>query len=49
MGPGHSFLPAAERIPDAEKFDAFAERECAPFYAEKNGRPSLTPEPISGC
>jgi transposase len=25
------------------KFDDFAEKECAKFYAENNGRPSLTP------
>src|SRR6266849_6869584 len=25
------------------KFDAFAERECAKFYAANNGRPSLVP------
>ena len=28
---------------DQEKFDEFAEKECAQFYADKNGRPSLTP------
>jgi transposase len=28
---------------DGEKFDEFCERECAKFYAESNGRPSLTP------
>jgi transposase len=25
------------------KFDDFVEKECAKFYAENNGRPSLTP------
>ena len=42
-GPGHPFYQRLNEFLDAEKFDAFAERECAPFYAEKNGRPSLTP------
>src|SRR6266700_6460940 len=42
-GPGHPFYQRLNEFLDAEKFDAFAERECAQFYAEKNGRPSLTP------
>src|SRR5207244_1690789 len=28
---------------EAERFDEFVERRCAKFYAEKYGRPSLTP------
>jgi transposase len=28
---------------DGENFDEFCERECAQFYADNNGRPSLTP------
>jgi transposase len=28
---------------DREKFDEFAEKECAQFYADNSGRPSLTP------
>ena len=28
---------------DQEKFDELAEKECARFYADHNGRPSLTP------
>jgi transposase len=28
---------------EAEQFDEFAEKECAKFYAENHGRPSLTP------
>ena len=28
---------------EEEKFDEFAERECAKLYAPNNGRPSLTP------
>jgi transposase len=37
FGAGHNELL------DQEKFDEFAEKECAQFYADKNGRPSLTP------
>jgi len=28
---------------EAERFDEFVENRCAKFYAERNGRPSLTP------
>ena len=42
-GPGHPFYQRLNEFLDAEKFDAFAEKECAQFYAERNGRPSLTP------
>jgi transposase len=28
---------------EAERFDEFVESRCAKFYAERNGRPSLTP------
>jgi len=31
------------KLLEAERFDEFAEKECARFYAENNGRPSLTP------
>jgi len=41
--PGHPFYQRLNEFLDAEKFDVFAEQECAQFYAEKNGRPSLTP------
>ena len=41
--PGHPFYERVNELLDAEKFDEFAEKECAGFYAEKNGRPSLTP------
>jgi transposase len=27
----------------AHAFDEFVEAQCAPFYADKRGRPSLTP------
>jgi len=42
-GPGHPFYMRLNELLDQEKFDEFAETECAQFYAEKNGRPSLTP------
>src|SRR5215475_13010851 len=41
--PGHPFYQRLNQLLDQEKFDQFAESECAQFYAEKNGRPSLTP------
>src|SRR5262252_3449983 len=41
--PGHPFYQRLNQLLDQEKFDHFAESECAQFYAEKNGRPSLTP------
>ena len=40
--PGHPFYKRLNELLDQEKFDEFAEKECAPFYAD-NGRPSLTP------
>src|SRR5215210_9318675 len=42
-GPGHPFYTRLNELLDQEKFDEFGEVECAQFYAEKNGRPSLTP------
>jgi transposase len=42
-GPGHPFYRRLSELLDGEKFDEFCERECAKFYAESNGRPSLTP------
>src|SRR5438477_7382365 len=41
--PGHPFYQRLNELLDQEKFDQFAEGECAHFYADKNGRPSLTP------
>ena len=41
--PGHPFYQRLNQLLDQETFDEFAEGECAPFYADKNGRPSLTP------
>src|SRR5437763_9730931 len=41
--PGHPFYARLNELLDQEKLDEFAETECAQFYAENNGRPSLTP------
>src|ERR1700682_1449130 len=43
MAPGHPFYKSLNEFLDQKKFDEFAEKECAQFYADKNGRPSLTP------
>src|SRR5258706_4781157 len=40
---GHPFYKRLGQLLDSEKFDEFCERECAQFYADSNGRPSLTP------
>src|SRR6202167_5922843 len=42
-GPGHPFYQRVNELLEQEKFDEFAERQYARFYAESNGRPSLTP------
>src|ERR671918_519061 len=41
--PGHPFYTRLNELLDEEKFDEFAEQECAQFYAGNNGRPSLAP------
>jgi transposase len=40
---GHPFDQRLNHILDAHAFDEFVESQRAPFYAEKVGRPSLTP------
>ena len=42
-GPGHPFYRRLNELLDNERFDDFCEAECAQFYADNNGRPSLTP------
>src|SRR6202049_5007441 len=42
-GPGHPFYERVNELLETERFDEFAEKECARFYAENNGRPSLPP------
>lgn len=39
----HPFYERLNRILDKAGFDAHVEKACAPFYAEKMGRPSLLP------
>src|ERR1700693_674216 len=41
--PGHPFYQRLNELLEAERFEEFVEGRCAKFYAEKNGRPSLTP------
>jgi transposase len=41
--PGHPFYQQLNALLDQEKFDEFAESECARFYCAGNGRPSLAP------
>src|SRR5438093_12667328 len=41
--PGHPFYQRLNELLEAEGFDEFVEVRCAKFYAEKYGRPSLTP------
>ncbi len=41
--PGHPFYERLNQLLNAENFDEFAECQCARFYAETNGRPSLPP------
>ncbi len=40
---GHPFYQRLNQVLDAHGFDEFVEAQCAPFYAAKLGRPSLTP------
>ena len=41
--PGHPFYQKLNELLEAERFGEFVESRCAKFYAERNGRPSLTP------
>ena len=41
--PGHPFYERLNRILDSEGFDEFVEGQCAQFYADGVGRPSLAP------
>jgi transposase len=40
---GHSFYQRLNQILETHGFDAFVEAQCAGFYADGVGRPSLTP------
>ena len=41
--PGHPFYEKLNAVLDEQAFDAFVERECAQYYAERMGRPGLPP------
>ncbi len=40
---GHPFYAQLNRVLDDAGFDTFVEAQCAPFYADGIGRPSLAP------
>ena len=42
-GPGHPFYKRLDTILAKHGFDRFVEGLCAPYYAEKMGRPSIPP------
>ena len=42
-GASHPFYQRLNQVLDQHHFDDFVETQCAPFYAAKVGRPSLTP------
>jgi len=41
--PGHPFYQKLNEVLRAASFDRFAEELCAPYYAERLGRPSIPP------
>jgi hypothetical protein len=41
--PEYPIYQRMNELLEAERFDEFVESRCAKFYAERNGRPSLTP------
>ena len=41
--PGHPFYERLNALLSEVKFDEFVETSCQPFYAAKNGRPSVAP------
>jgi hypothetical protein len=43
VGPGHPFYVRLNEVLDGEGFDLFVEKLCSKFYADKLGRPGLTP------
>src|ERR1051325_1240058 len=43
QAPAHPFYQRLNQLLDSEKFDEFVEKECAGFYADTIGRPSLAP------
>ena len=45
---GHPFYARLNHVLDDAGFDTFVEAQCAPFYADGIGRPSLAPSPMRG-
>jgi transposase len=43
IAPGHPFYKRLNEVLDNAKFDPFCETNCATFYHDKLGRPSLPP------
>lgn len=41
--PGHAFYDRLQEVLVAAGFDGFAEEQCGPYYAARQGRPSLPP------
>src|SRR5579864_4710567 len=41
--PAHPFYAKVNELLEEKRFDEFAERECAKFYADNIGRPSVAP------
>jgi hypothetical protein len=41
--PGHAFYDRLQAVLIEAGFDGFAEQQCAPVYAARQGRPSLPP------
>ena len=46
---GHPFYQRLNRVSDDHAFDEFVEAQCASFYADTRGRPSLTPGTYFRC
>ena len=45
----HPFYQQLNRLLEEHNFDEFVEQQCAGFYAETMGRPSLLPGATSVC
>lgn len=41
--PGHAFYDRLQEVLIEAGFDTFAEATCAPYYAARQGRPSIPP------
>jgi transposase len=47
--PGHPFYERLNALLSQHGFDAFVERLCRPYYAERTGGPAFPPGCTSGC